>query len=111
MFRKELKPQSRQSAKLLLQVFGIGTPPLPHPQANVPHPPLWSRGEGARSHAGEGVGGGSQFRREDITLWYSVPSNAQISTPLFQKTAFFSKIFFGKPPSKFLEVCLNPEYM
>ncbi len=30
---------------------------------------------------------------------------------LFQKTVFFSKIFFGKPPSKFLEVCLNSEYM
>ncbi len=24
---------------------------------------------------------------------------------------FFSKIFFGKPPSKFSEVCLNSEYM
>ncbi len=31
--------------------------------------------------------------------------------PFFQKTVFFSKIFFGKPPSKFLEVCLNSEYM
>ncbi len=40
-----------------------------------------------------------------------VPSNAHISTPFFQKTVFFSKIFFGKPPSNFLEVCLNSEYM
>jgi hypothetical protein len=30
---------------------------------------------------------------------------------LFQKTVFFSKIYFGKPPSKFLEVCLYSEYM
>ncbi len=30
---------------------------------------------------------------------------------LFQETVFFSQIFFGKPPSKFLEVCLNSEYM
>jgi hypothetical protein len=36
-----------------------------------------------------------------------LPSNAHISTPFFQKTVFLSKIFFGKPPSKFLEVCLN----
>jgi hypothetical protein len=35
-----------------------------------------------------------------------LPSNAHISTPFFQKTVFFSKIFFGKPPSTFLEVCL-----
>ncbi len=28
----------------------------------------------------------------------------------FQKTVFFSKIFFGKPPSKFLEECLILEY-
>jgi len=28
----------------------------------------------------------------------TVPSNAHISTPFFQKTVFFSKIFFGKPP-------------
>jgi hypothetical protein len=41
----------------------------------------------------------------------TVPSNAHISTPFFQKTVFFSKIFFGKPPSKLLEVCLNSEYM
>jgi hypothetical protein len=41
----------------------------------------------------------------------NIPSNAHISTPFFQKTVFFSKIFFGKPPSKFLEVCLNSEYM
>jgi hypothetical protein len=40
-----------------------------------------------------------------------IPSNAHISTPFFQKTVFFSKICFGKPPSKFLEVCLNSEYM
>ncbi len=45
----------------------------------------------------------------------NVPSNAHISTPFFHKTVFFSKIFFGKPgtkpPSKFLEVCLNSEYL
>jgi hypothetical protein len=29
---------------------------------------------------------------------------------LFQKTVFFSKIFFGKRPLKFLEVCLNSKY-
>ncbi len=40
-----------------------------------------------------------------------LPSIAHISTPFFHKTVFFfSKIFFGKP-SKFLEVCLNSEYM
>jgi hypothetical protein len=40
-----------------------------------------------------------------------IPSNGHISTPFFQKTLFFSKIFFGKPSSKFLEACLNSEYM
>ncbi len=40
-----------------------------------------------------------------------VPSNDHISTPFFQKTVIFSKICFGSPPSKFLEVCLNSEYM
>jgi hypothetical protein len=30
--------------------------------------------------------------------------------PFFQKTVFFSKICFGNPPSKFLEVYLNSEY-
>ncbi len=40
-----------------------------------------------------------------------LPSNAHISTPFFQKTVLFSKICFGKPCSKFLEVCLNSEYM
>ncbi len=40
-----------------------------------------------------------------------IPSNAHISTPFFHKTVFFSKIFFGKSPSKFLEVWLNSEYM
>jgi hypothetical protein len=29
-----------------------------------------------------------------------IPSNTQISTPFFQKTVFFSNIFFGKPPFK-----------
>ncbi len=39
-----------------------------------------------------------------IMLYYNnasstlVPSNAHILTPFFQKTVFFSKIFFGKPP-------------
>ncbi len=41
--------------------------------------------------------------------YYLIPSNGHISTPFFQKTVFFSKIFFGKPPLKFLEVCLNSE--
>jgi hypothetical protein len=43
----------------------------------------------------------------------SVPSNVHMLTLIFQKTVFFSKIFFGKPPppSNFLEVCLNSEYM
>jgi hypothetical protein len=41
----------------------------------------------------------------------NIPSNAHISTPFFQKTVFFSKIFFGKPPSNFLKVCLNSENM
>ncbi len=35
-----------------------------------------------------------------------LPSNAHNSTPFFQKTVFFSKIFFSKPPSTSLEVCL-----
>ncbi len=39
-----------------------------------------------------------------------LPSNGHISTPFFQKTVFFSKICLV-PPSKFLEVCLNSEYM
>jgi hypothetical protein len=38
-------------------------------------------------------------------------SNAHISTFFFQKIVFFSKIFFGKPLSKFFEVFLNSEYM
>jgi hypothetical protein len=29
-----------------------------------------------------------------------IPSNAHISTPFFQKTVFFCRIFFGKPPLK-----------
>jgi hypothetical protein len=33
-----------------------------------------------------------------------IPSKAYISPPFFQKIVFLSKIFFGKPPSKFLEV-------
>ncbi len=44
-------------------------------------------------------------------LYRILPSNAHISTLFFHKTVFFSKIFFGKPHSKFLEVCLNSEYM
>ncbi len=40
-----------------------------------------------------------------------IPSNAHFSTPFFKKIVFFSKICFGSPPSKFLEVCLNSEYM
>ncbi len=36
-----------------------------------------------------------------------IPSNAHISTPFFQKTVFFTKICFGNPPSKFMEVCLS----
>ncbi len=40
-----------------------------------------------------------------------LPSNTHISTPFCQKTVFFSTICFGNPPSKFLELCLNSEYM
>jgi hypothetical protein len=46
-------------------------------------------------------------RKEDNVI----TTNAHISTPFFQKIVFFFKIFFGKPPSKFLEVCLNLKYM
>ncbi len=44
-------------------------------------------------------------------IFDELPSNAHISTPFFRKTVFFSKIFLGKPPSKFLEVCPNSEYI
>ncbi len=46
-----------------------------------------------------------------VSSFTVLPSNAHIATPFFQKTVFFSKIFLGKPPSKFLEVCLNSEHM
>ncbi len=42
-------------------------------------------------------------------LLYCVIPNAHILTPFFQKIMFFSKICYGT--SKFLEVCLNSEYM
>jgi hypothetical protein len=50
----------------------------------------------------------SKSKKIHLTLRFVVrllPSNAHISTP------FFSKICFGNPPSKFLDVCLNSEYM
>ncbi len=37
-----------------------------------------------------------------VSPMVEIPSVARISTPFFQKTVFFSKIFFGKSPSKFL---------
>jgi hypothetical protein len=49
--------------------------------------------------------GAAQLRADGISsccYMVNVPSNAHISTPFFQKTVFFSRIFFGKPPSKFL---------
>jgi hypothetical protein len=39
-----------------------------------------------------------------------LPPKAHILKPFFRKTVFFSKIFFGKPPSKFLEVCLKSKF-
>jgi hypothetical protein len=62
------------------------------------------------------------YSRHICTLWGGsvtkgllktcpLQSNAHISTHFFQKTVFFSKIFFSKPPSKLLEVCLNSEYV
>jgi hypothetical protein len=48
-------------------VVGIGTPPTPHPQANVPPPPLGSGGRGTLAgERGGGTVGESQFRRGDI---------------------------------------------
>jgi hypothetical protein len=56
--------------------------------------------------------GSQQCKTKSIyQLTEDVPSNTHTSTPFFQKTVFFSKIFFGKPPSKFWRVCLNSEYM
>jgi hypothetical protein len=48
--------------------------------------------------------GPESYIRHDHDRDNSLPSNAHILLPLFQKTLFFSKIFFGKPPSKLLEV-------
>ena len=39
------------------------------------------------------------YPSNSTNIWY-IPADAHISTPFFQKTVFFSKIFFGKPPSK-----------
>ncbi len=36
-----------------------------------------------------------------LSKFYILQSNAHISTPFFQKTVFFSKIFFGKAPKNF----------
>ncbi len=41
-----------------------------------------------------------RMRRIRVNNLY-IPSNAQISTPFFQKTVFFSKICFGNPPKIF----------
>jgi hypothetical protein len=54
---------------------------------------------------------GTSFHHANLVQVLLLPSNAHISTPFFHKTVFFSKMFFGKPPSKFLEVCLHWEYM
>ncbi len=48
---------------------GIGTSPPPHPQASVPPPSLWLRGEG---HTRLRERGGSKFRRGDIHCGYSI---------------------------------------
>jgi hypothetical protein len=40
-----------------------------------------------------------------------IPSNAYILTLIFRKTVVFSKICLGTSLSKFLEVCINSEYM
>jgi hypothetical protein len=50
-------------------VVGIGTPPTPHPQANVP-PPLGSGGRGTL--AGEKGGGRVPVPTRGHTLWYSI---------------------------------------
>jgi hypothetical protein len=39
------------------------------------------------------------------------PSKAHILTPFFRKTVVLSKICLGSPSLKFLEVCINSEYM
>jgi hypothetical protein len=52
-----------------------------------------------------------------VCLWKKtlLPSNAHISTTFFHKTVFFSKIFFGKPPSNkhpfTLSYCVNSFYI
>jgi hypothetical protein len=61
---QELRPQSILSVKLSFQSSELGPP---HPQWSVASPPLGPRGE-KHSLAGEGVRGGTQFRRRDMTL-------------------------------------------
>jgi hypothetical protein len=68
MRRVDLKPQSRQSARLSLQSSELALPPPP--PASECCPPVCSRG-GTHLFWCEG-GGGSQFGRRDQTLWYSI---------------------------------------
>ncbi len=60
-------PQSRQSTRLFLQSSESGPPP--HPLRRVCPLPLWFRGGGIHSLAGEGQGVPIQTRGQ--TLWYS----------------------------------------
>jgi hypothetical protein len=67
--------------------------------------------QGVRGWSDSLLPDGDPSPSEQQQSFHTVPSNAHNSTPFFHKTVFFSKIFLGKPPSKFLEVCLNSEYM
>jgi hypothetical protein len=73
------QPQSRQSAKLFLQSSELGLP-HPLPQASVPPPTLWFRGEGTL--ACQRRVGGVPIPTRGHTLWYSV----NISTLCSQRT-------------------------
>jgi hypothetical protein len=69
-----LQPQRRQSAEPFLQSLALGLPhPLaPHPQASVPPPPLWFRGEGLIRLRERGWGVPIPTRVQTLqTLWYS----------------------------------------
>jgi hypothetical protein len=47
--------------------------------------------------------------------WTSLQLSRTVKRPyfdtVFSENSVFSKMFLGKPPSKFFEVCLNLEYM
>ncbi len=65
---------------------------------------------------GRGGRGGRQQGRRQRSIWsnhakYLYRQMPIFRHPFFQKTVFFSKKCFVNPPSKFLEVCLNSEYM